>query len=385
MAGKEFSSFEYIDNRVDVTTPILPETSIPSLNVVLMGKGPFAKDTLNGLLNAGHNVVRVFGPATLEGKAPDPIRDAAIDKNIANYKFSSLKEYKRVKDLEDLKPDLIIGANLTAYIEEHITKIATLGMFGFHPSLLPEYRGSSAIPWQIIDGKEEIGMTCYVIGRDELLPPTKNQPERKLPKGSQVNHSKDVSDFGPILAQSVAKLSEGERTSSTAYSKKVAKLGVEFVIDTTNRLAVAFSEGKIIRGQKQVKGEGSYQPPLLKAYTGINWENSATEIDALIRGSQYNPGAWTKKENGQEMITLYDSKVYEGPTKTVAKIEAVVGNEVVISTGAGLVGVTSMRRGEMVSETSELKGPPREASEFVKERKMKKGSRFNVNSSQIPE
>lgn len=376
MAGKELSSFEYIDSRVDLLVPIDSDTSIPSLNVVVMGKGPFAKETLNGLLDAGHNVVSVFGPTYPKGSTPDAVRDEAIKKNIPDYKFSSLKEYKTVKMLENLKPDLIIGANLTAFIDEHIANIAPLGMFGFHPSLLPEYRGLSAIPWQIIDGKEEIGMTCYVIGRDEQLDPHTLQTEKILPKGSRVNDENDVSDIGPILAQTVVQLSEGERTSSTAYSKKVAKQGVAFVVDTANRLAVAFGEGKIVRGQKQVKGEGSYQPPLLKEHVRIDWETGATEIDALIRGSQYNPGAWTQKENGEEMVTLYDSKVYEGPVKASGKIESISGSEVIIAAGAGLVGVTSMRRGEMVTPTSELKGPPREATEFVKERKMRKGSTF---------
>ncbi len=377
MAGKENSSFEYIDSRADLTVQIDSKSTIPSLNVVLMGKGPFANDALKGLLDAGHNVVSVFGPATLDGKDPDAVRKTADDNKIANHKFSSLKEYKTVENLQSLKPDLIIGANLTAFIEDHIANIATLGMFGFHPSSLPEFRGSSAIPWQIIDGKDEIGMTCYVIGRDEQLELTANQPERKLPKGSRVNDTKDISDKGPILAQTVVKLSEGERTSSTAYSKKISKLGVAFVVDTTNRLAVAFGEGKIVRGQKQIKGEGSYQPPLLKEHVRINWSNGATEIDALIRGSQFNPGAWTQYKDAKKNITLYEPIVYEGPTITGGKIENITNEEVRISAlGGGILGIKSMRSGEMITAAQEVKGTAMNAAEFVRKNKLRKGSRF---------
>ncbi len=49
----------------------------------------------------------------------------------------------------------------TVILPPEIVEAPPLGSLCFHPSLLPRFRGGSAIPWQIILGERETGVTVF--------------------------------------------------------------------------------------------------------------------------------------------------------------------------------------------------------------------------------
>ena len=65
------------------------------------------------------------------------------------------------EEFNALKPDLQVMAFVTLFVPEDFLNIPTHGSIQYHPSLLPAYRGASAINWPIIKGEKETGLSIF--------------------------------------------------------------------------------------------------------------------------------------------------------------------------------------------------------------------------------
>ena len=65
------------------------------------------------------------------------------------------------EEFRALKPDLQVMAFVTLFVPEEFLNIPTHGSIQYHPSLLPAYRGPSAINWPIIKGDTETGLSIF--------------------------------------------------------------------------------------------------------------------------------------------------------------------------------------------------------------------------------
>ena len=65
------------------------------------------------------------------------------------------------EEFKALKPDLQVMAFVTLFVPEEFLNIPTHGSIQYHPSLLPAYRGASAINWPIIKGEKETGLSIF--------------------------------------------------------------------------------------------------------------------------------------------------------------------------------------------------------------------------------
>jgi methionyl-tRNA formyltransferase len=129
----------------------------------------------------------------------------------------------------------------------------------FHPSLLPRYRGGSAIAWQLIRGETRTGVTVF-------------WPDAGI-------------DTGPILLQHDAPIGPDD-TAGTLYFRTLFPLGVQTVLD-----AVAL----IRRGEAprvpQDERHATYDPLCRDEHAAIDWTQPAARVHDLIRGCDPQPGA----------------------------------------------------------------------------------------------
>jgi methionyl-tRNA formyltransferase len=81
------------------------------------------------------------------------------------------------------EPDMIISIYYRYIIQPHIIEACNGRIFNAHPSLLPRHRGCSSIPWAMIEGDKETGVTFHYIdegidtGRIIGQIPTKIKPD----------------------------------------------------------------------------------------------------------------------------------------------------------------------------------------------------------------
>ncbi|HBR01975.1 MAG TPA: methionyl-tRNA formyltransferase, partial [Ruminiclostridium sp.] len=113
-----------------------------------MGTPDFAVPSLNALVENGYEVA---GAVTQVDRPRDrghnlkasPVKEYAIKHNIPVYQPVKLsKEPEFIRNLEELRPDLIVTCAFGQILPKSVLDIPRLGTINVHGSLLPKYRGA---------------------------------------------------------------------------------------------------------------------------------------------------------------------------------------------------------------------------------------------------
>jgi methionyl-tRNA formyltransferase len=230
------------------------------MRILLVGQAAFAEEVLRGLEAAGDVIAAVVCPPD-GGGGPDPLKTAAVERGVPVHRFPSLKAPAARRAFEEAAADLGVLAYVTQIVPEALLRIPRLTSICFHPSLLPRYRGGSAIAWQLIRGETRTGVTVF-------------WPDAGI-------------DTGPILLQREAPI-DPDDTAGSLYYRTLYPLGVRTVVD-----AVALvREGRAPR-EPQREAEATYDPLCRDEHAVIDWTRPAAAVHDLIRGCDPQPGAHT--------------------------------------------------------------------------------------------
>ncbi len=131
------------------------------MRIVVHGQQAFGKAVLEALLKRGEDVVAVYVAPEKPGAKADPLKEAALAAKLPVYQPESYKKPEVWEEFKALKPDLQVMAFVTLFVPEEFLNIPTHGSIQYHPSLLPAYRGASAINWPIIKGEKETGLSIF--------------------------------------------------------------------------------------------------------------------------------------------------------------------------------------------------------------------------------
>ena len=142
------------------------------MRVALIGSADFGKATLEAFLDRGDEVVAVFCPPdNPKSSKPEVLKEATIARGLSPLQFSSLKSPEAAQALIDSKADICVMAYVLQFVPQELVKIPRHGTIQYHPSLLPQYRGPSAINWAIALGEEKTGLTIlFYLGYRNLRP-----------------------------------------------------------------------------------------------------------------------------------------------------------------------------------------------------------------------
>ena len=279
------------------------------MRIVFIGQAPFGRESLEALISQGENVVGVI---TVEDapnqKYPNPVKECAVEHSLALYQANYLKKAEAVNWVRDLKPDLLVLGFVTAFVPLEMIELATHGGINYHPSLLPKFRGGSAINWAIINGETETGVTIHFI--DEGV------------------------DTGPILLQEKVDITPDD-TVKSVYFEKLYPLGIRMIAEAVRLIR----EGKAAPTD-QDESLASFQPVISTSDTVIDWRQSTETIYNLIRGSNPSPGAVTRL--GDQTCALYDATPgdQQGEPGTVIGIAP---DGFTVATGDGAITISSAK------------------------------------------
>ena len=231
------------------------------MRIVVHGQQAFGKAVLEALLKRGENVVAVYAAPEKPGAKADPLKEAALAANLPVYQPASYKDPKVWEEFKALKPDLQVMAFVTLFVPEEFLNIPTHGSIQYHPSLLPAYRGASAINWPIIKGEKETGLSIF-------------WPDNGL-------------DTGDVLLQKKTLISNTD-TLGTVYFDRLFPMGVEAMMESVDLVKA----GKAPR-IKQDELKATYEGKCGAENAKIDWAKPWEQIDRLIRGCNPAPGAWS--------------------------------------------------------------------------------------------
>ena len=240
------------------------------MRIVVHGQQAFGKAVLEALLKRGENVVGVYVAPEKPGQKADPLKEAALAAKLPVFQPASYRKPEVWEEFRALKPDLQVMAFVTLFVPEEFLNIPTHGSIQYHPSLLPAYRGASAINWPIILGEKETGLSIF-------------WPDNGL-------------DTGDVLLQKKTPIGPKD-TLGTVYFDRLFPMGVEAMLEAVDLVKA----GKAPR-IKQDEAKATYEGRATADIARIDWGKSWRQIDPLVRGCNPAPGAWTTFDGKQLQI-----------------------------------------------------------------------------------
>ena len=279
------------------------------MRILLIGQAAFAADVLQGLERAGDTVVAVVCPPD-KGPKPDPVKAAALARSIPVHQFASLKHPDARVAFEAATADLGVLAYVTQIVPESLLAIPRHTSICFHPSLLPRYRGGSAINWQLINGEALSGVTVF-------------WPDAGI-------------DTGPIIVQRTASIGADDSAGSLYY-QTLYPLGVQTTLD-----AVALVRTGTAPRVPQDAAQGTYDPLCRDAHGVIDWAQPTQRVHDRIRGCDPAPGAHAGWRGGR--VRFFDSRrVMDGKGGAPGTVLAIDTDGITVATADGAVRCTRLR------------------------------------------
>lgn len=245
------------------------------MRVSIMGQAAFGEAVLKRFREEGVDVVGVSAPRPRDPARPDPLWAAAESSGLTAIDVASLKEPRGLEQWRSLQADLSVMAFVTEILPDDVFRLPRLGTIQYHPSLLPLHRGSSAINWAIINRDTVTGLTIF-------------WPDKGI-------------DTGPILLQKEVNVGP-EDTVGSLYFEQLFPLGIGALSEAV-RLVAAGNPPRIAQDDTQA----TYEPPCQEEHAKIAWHAPATELHALIRGCNPQPGAWTTFRD--EKLSVFDVRL----------------------------------------------------------------------------
>ena len=243
------------------------------MRVALIGSADFGKAALEAFLERGDEVVAVFCPPdNPKSTKPEVLKEAAIAKGLTPLQFASLKGPEAAQAMIDSRADICVMAYVLQFVPQELCKIPKHGTIQYHPSLLPKYRGPSAINWAIALGEDKTGLTIF--------------------------RPSDGLDEGEVILQKEVVIAPDD-TLGKVYFDKLFPLGVKALLEAAD-LVVANKHQEVVQDESKANYEGWFGVDAAQ----IHWATHINQIYNLIRASNPAPGAWTKF--GEQKVQIYD-------------------------------------------------------------------------------
>lgn len=271
------------------------------LRIVFAGSPAAAVPSLRALVDSGHDVVAVVTreDAPLGRKrvlTPTPVAAAAEEAGIPVLKAN------RIGPLTDhiaaLDADLGVIVAYGGLIREPLLSTPRLGWINLHFSLLPRWRGAAPVQRAIIAGDRETGAAVF-----QLVPEL---------------------DAGPVYGILEQPIGRNETAGHLLESLAASGAGLltRVVDDLDAGTAVAVPQ----------TGEPTLAPKLELADGRLDWTRPAAELDARIRGTTPEPGAFTIL-GSDERLKVLDAAIAHGEAALPAGSFELRGGRLLVGTG----------------------------------------------------
>jgi methionyl-tRNA formyltransferase len=239
------------------------------------------RDCLEAAAQSGAEVV---GVVTLPGPI-DPNRsgqcsfdDVAVRLGAELHETNDVNADETLAFVGGLEPELIFVVGWSQLVKEPFIALASEGVFGMHPTLLPRHRGRAPVPWAILAGLARTGVTLF-----DIVDAT--------------------ADSGAVVGQIEVEIAPDE-TATTLFDR-LAEAHVALIREHVPRLLrreaprISQDPRRASNWQKRVPADGI-----------IDWETRAPYLYDWVRAqTRPDPGAFTWL--GDEKVTVWRARPVE--------------------------------------------------------------------------
>ncbi len=241
-----------------------------------------------------------------------PVKQVAIRHGLRVVQPKKLRDPLFMNQLKDLHADMALIIAYGRILPEELLSLYPLGTINVHPSLLPKWRGPSPVQAAIANGDTVSGVTIMKID-------------------SQMDH-------GPIFAQKEIRITGTETFES--FMKKVVETSESLLTSTLKE----YVSGSLVPTE-QNQTHATICKLLTREDGHLNWNQTASEIERMIRAYHPWPGTWSElivREKPMRLKVLQvivSDVVTDKSAGTLFQSE----NKLVVATGNGTLEIISLQ------------------------------------------
>lgn len=236
------------------------------LRLVFMGTPDIACPTLQALATTPHfQVVGVIvQPDKPKGRdlklQPPPVKELALRLGLPVLQPERARNEAFIAQLRELRPDLLAVLAYGQILPQALLDLPTHGCLNVHTSLLPRWRGAAPIPWAILEGDAETGVT--IMRMDAGL------------------------DTGGIVSTRATPIAPDDNAQT--LHDRLAVLGAELLVQTIPR----YVSGELVPRPQPAEGV-TYARKLTKDDGRLDWSQPAPVLHNRLRAFTPWPGTFT--------------------------------------------------------------------------------------------
>lgn len=152
--------------------------------------------------------------------------DFANSHHIPLLKINNINETVVIEELQNREIDWLFIIGWSQVAKSELLSAPKRGCIGMHPSLLPEGRGRASIPWAILKGLRETGVTLFkldegvdtgpIIGQIRI-PISQDETATSLYKKVNDCHVELISQYWPLIVRNEIKTVEQDHDKATVW------------------------------------------------------------------------------------------------------------------------------------------------------------------------
>lgn len=245
------------------------------MRIVFFGSAPIGFPVLESLLACARDqvVAVVTQPDRPAGRkqhlTPCPVKLFAQERGLPVLSPEKVKEC--LPELTALAADLFVVVAYGQYIPQSVLALPPHGAINLHPSLLPQYRGSSPIQWALANGDTKTGVTILYVS--------------------------EKMDAGDILLQREIAI-DPDDTAAT-LEPVLAAAGAELLMEAVEQIRAG-----TVRTTPQDDALAVEIRKLTKEDGRLDWTQPAQTLRNRIRGFTPWPGCFCEMPDGQRLKVL---------------------------------------------------------------------------------
>jgi methionyl-tRNA formyltransferase len=280
------------------------------LKLVFAGTPEFAAVSLDGVLQAGHEVALVLTrPDRPAGRGLKPqfsaVKQRALDRGLPLLQPSRLEDPATLGAIAAARPAAVVVAAYGLLLPPALLALPPRGCLNVHASLLPRWRGAAPIQRALLAGDSATGIT--IMQMDPGL------------------------DTGPILLQEPVAISP-EDTAGTLHDK-LALLGARLLVRAlATPPAPRAQDGSV----------ATYAARIGRGEAEVDWRKPAVEIERQVRAFDPVPGAQTRHEG--VALKVWRVRIERGVSAAPGTVCAAEPGGIVVACGSDGLRITELQR-----------------------------------------